>query len=74
MADLHDETLQYRVKCPWCSYDTGWCIAWVASWAIFSDHFSDSHTAVHDVMVQRWRMLPKRRDRRDWRRPEPGPS
>lgn len=74
LKDLLTEQVQYLVRCPWCSYDTGWCIAWVASWAIFSDHFNDVHTAVHDVMRQRWGMLPTRRDNRDWRPPKDGPA
>lgn len=69
IKDLFSDNIQYRVRCPWCTHDTGWCISWIAAWGRLADHFLETHGAAHDVIRQRWGLRPKRRDMRDRTRP-----
>ncbi len=75
LEDAYTGQMQYRVRCPWCQYDTEWCIWWVAAWGLLSDHVIENHRAVHDVVRARWGMRPIARDRRDKAAPtEPSDS
>lgn len=53
---------QYRVGCPWCSYDTGWCITWIAAWGFLSNHFLNEHPDVQDAARAAWGMRQAVRD------------